>query len=54
MKGGFGASRGASVPPIPVPSVGPALRPGYRVKLLRGLGLVVHFPFGYMAKINTP
>ncbi len=46
--------KGETVPviawgPIPVPSVGPAL--GYWVK--EGLGLVVHFPLGCVAKINT-
>ncbi len=39
-----------SWPPIPVPSVGPAL--GRWVK--EGLGLVVHFLSGCIAKINTP
>ncbi len=44
----FGVSRGAPGPPIPVPSVRPAL--GYWVK--KGVGLV-HFPLEDVAKINT-
>jgi hypothetical protein len=49
--GFFGVSRGAPGPPIPVPSVGPAL--GYWVK--EGIGLVVHFhfPLEDVTKINT-